>query len=715
MKNLPIASKFLIALLLMAVMAIGVSLYAVTNLWRTNGAYSDLLEHQAKAAVFLARANRGAGDLIGLLYKMVSQPDSTQDQEIDAGIEATRTYFHEQIAGATTALPEKRPQIDAILNAYQAMLIDYAVAEKAALDDRNAEAMALMRSKVDPATTEFRKIIMALVDDNSRTVDTRSKALTRDSRFTYDLTLGIAIGATLLVLWLAWLIARRGVSRPIETLAALMERLARGDTGIVVEGRERRDEVGAMALALQVFKEVAIEKERRDAAERQRLEDERAVEEARRRREQEVGQEIARLIAAVARGDLSSRLDLADKDGFHRTMGEGINRLTDTVQAAIADIARVVGALAEGDVNQRITQDYQGAFDGLKNGINATAVKLAEVVGRIGEATEQISAAAAQVSAGAADLSERTEEQASSLEQTAAAMEELGATVRTSAESGQRANRMAGEASQSAEQGSVVADSAIEAMREIAEASRKITEIISVIDEIAFQTNLLALNAAVEAARAGDAGKGFAVVAQEVRVLAQRSAQASKEIKALILSSDRQVQSGVELVRKAGESLGGIARGVHQVAALITEIASASQQQATALEEINASVAGMDGMTQQNAALVEETSAAAQAMAGQTTDLRTLMAFFKTDDARHEAVAGTASARLPAPRAVAAAAKPAVIRPKVAAATAGLRPSGVISRAKPAAKPSPGRAEARSAVAPLKHAGAVADDEWKEF
>jgi methyl-accepting chemotaxis protein len=265
MKNLPIASKFLIALLLMAVMAIGVSLYAVTNLWRTNGAYSDLLEHQAKAAVFLARANRGAGDLIGLLYKMVSQPDSTQDQEIAAGIEATRTYFHEQIAGATTALPEKRPQIDAILNAYQAMLIDYAVAEKAALDDRNAEAMALMRSKVDPATTEFRKIIMALVDDNSRTVDTRSKALTRDSRFTYDLTLGIAIGATLLVLWLAWLIARRGVSRPIETLAALMERLARGDTGIVVEGRERRDEVGAMALALQVFKEVAIEKERRDA------------------------------------------------------------------------------------------------------------------------------------------------------------------------------------------------------------------------------------------------------------------------------------------------------------------------------------------------------------------------------------------------------------------------------------------------------------------
>ena len=168
-------------------------------------------------------------------------------------------------------------------------------------------------------------------------------------------------------------------------------------------------------------------------------------------------------------------------------------------------------------------------------------------------------------------------------------------------------------------------------MKQIADASRKITDIIGVIDEIAFQTNLLALNAAVEAARAGDAGKGFAVVAQEVRVLAQRSAQASKEIKTLILNSDGQVRNGVDLVQKAGDSLGGIAKGVEQVAALIREMANASQEQASALDEINSAVAGMDEMTQKNAALVEETTAAAQSMAGQASDLKGLMAFFVTD------------------------------------------------------------------------------------
>ncbi len=366
-------------------------------------------------------------------------------------------------------------------------------------------------------------------------------------------------------------------------------------------------------------------------------EEERRATAARRQREAAVAQEIVKLVDAVAAGDLSSRLDLADKDGFYQTMSAGINRLTDTVQTAISDIARVVGALAEGDLNQRITKTYQGAFDNLKSDVNTTSAKLHEIVGAIGEATEAISQAATEVSLGSTDLAERTEEQASSLEQTAASMEELGATVRTSAKHAQRANTMAANAQSAAKQGGVVAESAIDAMKHIAEASRRITDIIGVIDEIAFQTNLLALNAAVEAARAGDAGKGFAVVAQEVRVLAQRSAQASKEIKTLILNSDNQVQNGVELVKNAGESLGGIAKDVQQVAALISEIAAASSEQASALDQINASVASMDEMTQKNAALVEETSAAAQAMAEQTSGLRQQVAFFKFTGARQGA------------------------------------------------------------------------------
>ncbi|MEI6557874.1 MAG: methyl-accepting chemotaxis protein [Rhodospirillaceae bacterium] len=435
------------------------------------------------------------------------------------------------------------------------------------------------------------------------------------------ITLAVTLGAIALLLL--------GVTRPMGRLHQAMVGLAEGDDEAGIPYRQRRDELGQMAAAVQVFKDNAIAKKGMDRAEQERLEAERRAAEARQAREQMISREIAALIEAVSQGDLGSRLDLAGKDGFYRVMSESINRLTDTVGGAIADIARVLGALAEGDLNQRITKDYQGAFDRLKTGVNATSVKLTAVLSQISGATDLITSAAAEVSAGSADLAERTEEQASSLEQTAAAMVNLGTAARTSAETAQRANRMAGEARRSAEQGGTVAGSAIGAMKAIAEASRKITEIIGVIDEIAFQTNLLALNAAVEAARAGDAGKGFAVVAQEVRVLAQRSAQASREIKVLILSSDDQVHTGVDLVRKAGESLSGIVTGVQQVAALIGEIAASSAKQASALEEINAAVTAMDEMTQKNAALVEETTAAAHAMSEQSSDLRHQMAFFK--------------------------------------------------------------------------------------
>ncbi len=277
------------------------------------------------------------------------------------------------------------------------------------------------------------------------------------------------------------------------------------------------------------------------------------------------------------------------------------------------------------------------------------------------------------MSLGSSDLADRTEQQASSLEETAASMEELGATVRSNADNAQRANVMAADARTAAESGGGVAGSAIDAMRRIEESSRKITDIIGVIDEIAFQTNLLALNAAVEAARAGDAGRGFAVVAQEVRQLAQRSAQASKEIKGLIMDSDAQVKDGVDLVKKAGGALDGIVSGVHQVATLIAEMASASAEQATALDEINSTVASMDEMTQRNAALVEETTAAAQAMSGQAGDLKGLIGFFKMEQ--------TAYAAQPVRAAAHQTASP--VRRTVAAT----RPATVKTAAKPAAKP----------------------------
>ena len=344
-----------------------------------------------------------------------------------------------------------------------------------------------------------------------------------------------------------------------------------------------------------------------------------------------IQEEITSMVDCAVAGDLSRRIDLTDKEGFTRRVAEGVNTLSATVSQSLDDIAIFLELLAAGTLSARIVGDFRGKFGQIKDDANHTAEQLTDVVGRIMAAAHDIGTASAEISAGSGDLAERTEQQAASLEQTAAAMEQLAGTVRSNAENAIHAREVAVTAQTAAQNGGAVAEAAVEAMRRIESSSRRIIDIISVIDEIAFQTNLLALNAAIEAARAGDAGKGFAVVAQEVRLLARRSADASKEIKGLILQSDDHVRDGVTLVREAGEALTGIVNGVRDVAALITDIAGASREQTIALDEINKMVAQMDEVTQKNAALVEETTAAASELDNQASGLRTLMTAFKLD------------------------------------------------------------------------------------
>jgi methyl-accepting chemotaxis protein len=536
-----------------------------------------------------------------------------------------------------------------------------------------------------PDAEEFAKLADKTVELQASARNGLTEELAKTVSTSEIATIVLAAASLLIGAFFAWIVAR-SIVVPVLAMTGTMTKLASGDLTVMVPATGNKDEVGEMARAVLVFKDNAVEKKRLDEAEAARLEAERAAEQAQREREQAIGEEIASLIDSVSKGNLTRRIDLVGKDGFYKTMSEGINRLTDTVEAVIADLAEVLSALAAGDLSKRVTRDYQGAFQRVKDDVNATSIKLSEIVGQITQAAETIASASAEVSTGSTDLSDRTEQQASSLEETAASMEELGATVRSNADNAQRANKMADEARKAAENGGSVAESAVGAMKRIEDASRKITDIIGVIDEIAFQTNLLALNAAVEAARAGDAGRGFAVVAQEVRNLAQRSAQASKEIKALILDSDGQVREGVDLVKKAGNALEGIVSGVQQVASLISDMASASTEQATALDEINATVAQMDEMTQKNAALVEETTAAAQAMAGQAGDLKALVGFFRLDDATAAALETVWRAQpkhTPQVRATAKATKPAPKPTPRAPAKAGApEPVGALKRAK---------------------------------
>ncbi|HSV52617.1 MAG TPA: methyl-accepting chemotaxis protein [Burkholderiaceae bacterium] len=303
--------------------------------------------------------------------------------------------------------------------------------------------------------------------------------------------------------------------------------------------------------------------------------------------------------------------------------------LTRSVADPLAEALLIAETVASGDLSQDFETERGGDFGRLLNSMGEMEDTLTDLVTRIKDSTDSITVASKQIAAGNSDLSQRTEQQASSLQETAASMEELTATVKQNADRARSASGLATSASEIAERGGAVVGEVVATMEAISSSSRKIVDIIGVIEGIAFQTNILALNAAVEAARAGEQGRGFAVVAGEVRSLAQRSAEAAKEIKSLIDDSVTQVQSGSSLVGQAGETMHEIVEAVKSVTGILGEISIASAQQSEGIEQVNVAVAHMDSATQQNAALVEEAAAAASALSAQALQLQQAVGEFK--------------------------------------------------------------------------------------
>ncbi|QAY76628.1 methyl-accepting chemotaxis protein [Sphingosinicella sp. BN140058] len=476
-----------------------------------------------------------------------------------------------------------------------------------AMDAYGAKADRLIQLAANPATraqasanlsdladlSEARAIGKELLDAAQERIEIR----TGEQNDAYSLTIVTLIIGALAAVGIAILmnvLLARMIAVPVRGMIGVMGRLAAGDNKVDVPNSERADEVGQMAKAVMVFRDAAVAQEK-TAAEK-------------------------------------ARADAAQT-------------------AVVNELADALGRLSGGDLTVTLT-NFPAEYRKLEEDFNAAVTALRTALLDISRSTANIHGGSGEISQASDDLSRRTEQQAASLEETAAAMTQITATVQNSAAGANQANKLVLATQADAQESSKVVGDAVAAMAEIEKSSQEITKIIEVIDKIAFQTNLLALNASVEAAQAGEAGRAFAVVANEVRALAQRSADAAQEIGTLISNSSRQVDGGVALVGEAGKALTRIIGSVDEVSGLVSQIAMAADQQSSALAQVNSAISEMDKVTQQNAAMVEESNAAARSLADEASGLAGMVGRFDTGPQAARVVA------LPTRKAPAAAPQP---------------------------------------------------------
>ncbi|KQT06823.1 chemotaxis protein [Rhizobium sp. Leaf386] len=593
MKNLPIVVKFLSIMMLFGMFALGVAFYAGSNISQIDGNYSDLLASESKASLKLVRANRSFQASRAAIGDILLSASVAGNQAALKEFQSQVDAFVENMDLASSVLQDpdfaqlKEKGLQVLKGACEKTVV---MGSAAVTDADNKEALQAYQSDCQPKFAEMTASLVAKVEKIIKGADEKSDALSASAQSTYWTTVLGVIGGLAAILVCGFFAIRLWVVTPIRALSATMAGLSYGDLSIEVNGTERRDEVGGMARAVQVFKDNGL----KTRALEQQTENQRLVTEEERRRNAEV---------------------------------EGL-RVQAMAQATLG-LASGLKHLSDGDLSFQLSEPFAADFESLRADFNAAVSQLSETLGAVAQATAQIDSGTREISQSADDLSKRTEQQASSLEETAAALDQITTNVANSSKRADEARAVAIDASHSAIQsGKVVAD-AVNAMQKIEQSSTQISNIIGVIDEIAFQTNLLALNAGVEAARAGDAGKGFAVVAQEVRELAQRSAQAAKEIKELIRNSSVDVEGGVKLVRETGEALKAIEVHVVTINSHMEAIATSSREQSLGLAEVNTAVNQMDQVTQQNAAMVEESTAASATLAAEAERLRCLIEQFQ--------------------------------------------------------------------------------------
>lgn len=656
--NLPIRVKILFTAGLLAFALIGLGAFSFVSLRASNEAMSRLIAGPLTQAEAVTKFSSAVATAQTRLYRLsataASENDSKKIADLSRQVAATLDSLPNWLA-TITPIPgndDSKSTVEDLNKAVQAYLKQAHNVVNMADKDAGSSLMFLMSAErsygqIESLVSDAR---IAFTSTRDTQVAATSKQLDEQSTVLVVVTaIAVLLGGIMTY------VVAGGIARPVVSIAQALRAISAGDLDKAIPGQGRRDEIGTMAAAVEIIKERLTE---RDRLERQ-----------------------------------TAEIHRQNADKLRQT--EDAFRESGRAQAeAIERIGEALDKLARGDITIRI-ENMAGEYAKLATDFNKAATGLEEALSAVAGSTTSIRTGTRELHSASDDLAERTERQAASLEQTTAALERIRATVDKTAAGATHARDIVQASKLETEKVGDVTRSATEAMGSIENSSKQISRIIGVIDEIAFQTNLLALNAGVEAARAGDAGRGFAVVASEVRALAQRSAEAAKEIKGLIQASTGHVDRGVSLVAETGKALERIAAQVAEINEVVAEIAHGAQEQATGLQQVRTAVSSMDQVTQQNAAMVEQSTAATHTLSEQTDELVQLIARFRLSGYE----------RRNAPREAAHAAPAAPVRlaaraPSPAPARTSARPMATM-KTKAAARPA--------------HTTAAAEDDWQNF